>query len=108
MPAAIRTLHRALAPGGVLLATVPGISQVDRGEWADSWYWSLTPGAAQRLFEEDFPAASLAVEAHGNVLAAIAFLEGLASHELRASELEVDDPAYPLIVTIRAVRDAPG
>ena len=29
--AAVATVRRILAPGGVVLATVPGISQVDRG-----------------------------------------------------------------------------
>ena len=32
--AAVTTLRRILAPDGVILATVPGISQVDRGEWS--------------------------------------------------------------------------
>src|SRR3954469_20019384 len=31
--AAVRTIHRILRPGGVCLATVPGISQVDAGAW---------------------------------------------------------------------------
>ena len=42
MKAAMRTLYRILKPGGVLLATVPGISQLERGPWKDAWYWSLT------------------------------------------------------------------
>src|SRR5215510_14713951 len=42
MQAAVATLHRALKPGGVLLLTTPGISQLDPGEWGPTWYWSLT------------------------------------------------------------------
>ena len=80
--AAVATLHRILAPGGVLLATVPGISQVDRGEWSETWYWSFTPAAARRTFEAQFATDDIAVEQHGCVLSAIALLEGLASHEL--------------------------
>lgn len=36
MKAAMRTLYRILKPGGVLLATVPGISQLERGLWKDA------------------------------------------------------------------------
>ncbi|HEV2149877.1 MAG TPA: methyltransferase domain-containing protein, partial [Longimicrobiaceae bacterium] len=105
--AAARTLHRALAPGGVLLATVPGISQVDRGEWGDTWYWAFTPASARRLFQDAFPGGEVEVEAHGNVLAASAFLYGLAAEELMPSELAHRDPQYPLLVTVRA-RKAPA
>ncbi len=106
VPAAVATLHRILAPGGVLLATVPGISQVDRGEWGDTWYWSFTRQAARRTFEARFDPADVSVEQHGNVLAAVAFLEGLASHELTERELTVVDPAYPVCVAIRAAKGA--
>jgi hypothetical protein len=40
----------------------------------------------------------------GNVLTSVAFLEGLAQEELSRSELELNDPMFPLLVTIRAVR----
>ena len=104
--AAVATLHRILAPGGVVLATVPGISQVDRGEWSDSWYWSFTAPAARRMFETQFAADHVAIEQHGSVLSAVALLEGLASHELTEDELSVDDDAYPVFVGIRAVKGA--
>jgi SAM-dependent methyltransferase len=104
VPAAIATIRRILAPGGVLLATVPGISQIDRGQWKDTWFWSFTVPAARRRFEEHFAAADVRVEASGNALAAVAFLEGLASHELREDELLVFDEAYPVCVAIRAVK----
>ena len=89
-----------------MLATVPGISQVDRGEWSDTWYWSLTPAAARRTFEAQFAADDIVVESHGCVLSAIALLEGLASQELTESELAVNDAAYPVLVGIRAVKEA--
>ena len=50
MPAALANLHRALRPGGVILITVPGISPLDRNEFQNSWYWSLTAPALARLF----------------------------------------------------------
>ena len=77
-----------LKPGGVLLATVPGISQISNDQWRETWYWSLTPLAASRLMADTFGPGNSAIEAHGNVLAAIAFLHGLAADELDAAELE--------------------
>ena len=100
--AAAGTLYRMLKPGGMLLATVPGTSQVDRGEWGRTWFWSFTAIAARRLFETTFGASNVAVESHGNVLAAITLLHGVAAEELRPEELDHQDMAYPVIVTIRA------
>jgi glycosyltransferase involved in cell wall biosynthesis/SAM-dependent methyltransferase len=101
---AVATLHRMLKPGGVLLATVPGVSSIDRGEWGASWYWSLSPGALSRLLGGKFGEANVSVTSYGNVLAAVAFLHGLAESELRPTELDADDPRYPVIVAARAVK----
>jgi glycosyltransferase involved in cell wall biosynthesis len=105
LPAAVRTLHRALRPGGVVLATVPGISQIvryDMERWGD--YWRFTSLSARRLFEAGFPGGDVRVEAHGNVLAATAFLQGLTTRDLRPDELDHRDPDYEVLVTIRAVK----
>ena len=103
--AAIRTLHRMLRPGGVLLATFPGITKMGRpDDWGATWYWSFTPLSARRLFEEVFPPASVSVESWGNVLSATAFLWGLAARELRESELADRDPEYPVTNAVRAVK----
>lgn len=103
--AAIGTLHRILVPGGVVLATVPGISKVSR-EDMDRWgyYWSFTSGSMRRLFEEFFEPRDVVVEAHGNVLSAIAFLHGLADGELERHELDFSDPDYEVLIGVRAVK----
>jgi glycosyltransferase involved in cell wall biosynthesis/SAM-dependent methyltransferase len=101
---AIRTTQRILKPGGVLLATFPGISQIDRDEWRHSWYWAFTSRSARRLFEEAFPPENVEVEAHGNVLAAISFLHGLAAEELRKGELDRLDRAYEVLITLKALK----
>ena len=103
--AAIGHARAALKPGGVLLATLPGISQISRSDderWGD--YWRFTPASARRLFGEVFGDEAVAVEARGNVLAASAFLYGIPLHELDARELEHDDPDYPMLITVKAQR----
>lgn len=105
VPAAISTAHRLLRPGGVLLVTVPGISQISRHD-AERWgdFWRFTSQSVRRLFAASFGAERIAVTVYGNVLAATAFLQGLAAGELRASELDDRDPDYEVIIALRAVR----
>jgi SAM-dependent methyltransferase len=103
VPAAINTIYRILRPGGVVLATVPGISQISRYDM-DRWghFWCFTTLSLQKLFEAEFPVASIQISAQGNVLAAISLLEGLASGDLRKKELNHTDPDYQVIITVRA------
>jgi SAM-dependent methyltransferase len=104
VPAALKTLCRILKPGGVLLATLPGISQSEVSECGACWCWSFSTLSARRLFEETFPAAEIRVEANGNVLSAIALLHGLATQELCHEELAFRDPHYEVLITVRAVK----
>lgn len=103
--AALHTVYRILKPGGVLLATFPGISPISRYD-ADRWgyYWGFTAQSARRLFGEVFPDENLRVSAHGNVLAAAALLYGLAAQELRREELDQRDPDYEVIIAVRATK----
>jgi SAM-dependent methyltransferase len=102
---AVRTCHRALRPGGVVLATVPGISQISRYDmqrWGD--FWRFTDLSARRLFEEAFAgdAGTVYVQSAGNVAVATSFLQGMALEEMPVEELDAVDPDYQLIITIRA------
>jgi SAM-dependent methyltransferase len=101
--AAIRTLHRILAPGGVVFVTVPGVSRIcgpENAIWGD--WWRFTSNSIRRLFEEAFHPDEVAVEAHGNVLAAAAALYGIAAEELTREELDHRDPNFEVLLTVRA------
>jgi len=101
--AALRSLHRALKPGGVLLATFPGISQISRHDM-DTFgeFWRFTSLSAARLFSEEFGPERVRVAAFGNVLTATAFLHGLTVAELTEHELDHQDRDYEVTITVRA------
>ena len=107
---AISGAHHLLKPGGVLLATVSGISQISRYDmdrWGD--YWRFTTASVKCLFEPVFK-GGIEIEAFGNVLAATAFLQGLAVEDLPdRSLLDHRDPNFQSLITIvaRKSQDAP-
>ena len=94
--------HRILRPGGVLLVTIPAVSRLAGEGYTD--YWRFTPASCARLFGEIFGPEQVAITAYGNVLSAIAFLEGLACEELSKRELDVIDERYPVLLAIRALK----
>ena len=108
MAAVVGECHRILKPGGVLLATLPSASRVCLEYGQDGDFWRVTEAGARRLISETFPAEGLDVRAHGNVLVNIAFLQGLACHELTETEFEAVDPYFPLLVTVRARKSGPA
>ena len=92
--AALATLHRILAPGGVLLATVPGITKISALEDAEfGEWWHYTGRSARRLAEEAFGDGNVEVATYGNVLAAAGFLYGLAASDLEAGRARCPRPA---------------
>lgn len=104
--AAVQTLHRTLAPGGVALVTLSGISQIAPRAMCGGAeeFWRFTEASARRLFGEVFGDEQVEVQSFGNVLTAVAFLHGLVVDELTDEEFAYKDPAYPLIVTVRATK----
>lgn len=102
---ALKRTYEILKPGGVLLVTLSGISQIskyDMERWGE--YWRFSTLSATRLFEEFFPSENIDVEAQGNLLSAVALLEGLASRELKKYELDFQDSNYEVTITVRAIK----
>jgi hypothetical protein len=101
----IHNCFKALKPGGSLLVTFPGISQVSRYDmdrWGD--YWRFTDASARRLFGEVFGIDNVEVETFGNVRVASAFLYGLSNHDLKKAVLDYHDPDYQVLITVRAIK----
>jgi SAM-dependent methyltransferase len=107
--AALAHARGALKPGGVLLLTVPGFSQISRYD-AERWgdFWRFTSMSMERLFAEVFPDERVTIEVFGNVLAATAFLHGLAAEELSPEELDHRDPDFEVTIAVRAERGDPA
>lgn len=106
--AALRTIERILAPGGVLLMTVPGISNSDPGEWGPTWHYGFTHRSVTRMCDDELAGCDVSLVSYGNVLAAVAFLHGLSAQELTPAELDEHHVEYSLIHAVRAVRRRPG
>jgi hypothetical protein len=104
--AAVRGIAGVLKPAGVVLATVPGMSQVsreDKRDWGD--WWRFTSQGTERLFREAFE--TVEVTAHGSVLSAAAFLYAYSAEDLAERELAYQDPEYELLITVRATSRTP-
>lgn len=102
---AINTLYRVLKNGGVLLVTVPGISQIyydTKDRWHD--YWRFTKNLALMFFRKSFNQENIHVEAYGNVLSSISFLHGLAMEELTNEQLDYHDENYQMLISVKAVK----
>lgn len=107
VPAALRNVNRLLRPGGALLLTEPGITAISRRDserWGD--FWRFTSQSIEGLLARELPGARCEVRADGNVLAAAAFLYGIAAGELKESELDHRDPDYEVILSAVARKPA--
>lgn len=101
----IATTHRCLRPGGVVLATMPGITRLSPiAHEREHELWRLTALSARRLFAASFGTENVEVTSYGNVLTAAAMLYGLGLRDLKRSDIAVHDPSYEVILGVRAVK----
>lgn len=101
---AVVQCERLLRPEGVLLATVPALSRIAHDDGLEWDYWRFTAASCRRVFGEVFGDDNVTVRTYGNVLASTAFLRGTALEEIPRRKLDVNDPYFPTLVAIRAVK----
>jgi len=99
---ALAECARILRPGGTILATLPCASRIAPEQGLDGDFWRFTPSSAERLFQRHFSPGQLQVRSRGNLVTTIAFLYGVAAHELDAAAFQHNDPLFPLVITVRA------
>jgi glycosyltransferase involved in cell wall biosynthesis len=102
--AALHTCYRILKPGGTLLLTVPGISNIDRGAWKDYWFWAFTDKSMAHIMKETFPGQQVEIKTYGNVYVASAFLYGMGLPEFNSKYLDYNDSSYQVIISVKAVK----
>jgi SAM-dependent methyltransferase len=101
---ALRNAWRSLRPGGVLLVCVPGISRLDPDPGPEHDLHRFTPAGLAATLRAGLPAVEPRIVGYGNLLAAVAFLYGIAAEELRPDELAAYDPHYPVLAAARVVK----
>lgn len=102
---ALRNAYIALKPGGVLLITTAGISQISRYDmdrWGD--YWRFTDCSLRKTLSEIVKEDQIEIDTHGNVAVAKAFLDGLALHEISNDVLDYVDEDYQVLLTAKVVK----
>lgn len=99
LKATIKHSLQMLKPGGCLLITNPGITQISRYDY-DRWgqYWSFTDKSIQRLFEQFVPSENIKTITYGNVKTASCFLYGISLEEMSKRDFLYNDPNYQLVV----------
>jgi SAM-dependent methyltransferase len=93
----LRQALRVLKPGGVILATCAAfVPLIPDGPD----YWHSSAAGWQEITQRTWPGCEVRVNSHGNCLVAVAAMMGLAVEEISAEELTVNDPRFPVVVTL--------
>ncbi|HEX2644293.1 MAG TPA: methyltransferase domain-containing protein [Thermoanaerobaculia bacterium] len=100
----LRQALRVVRPGGAILASTAVFSPLIP-DGPD--YWRISAAGWWEVTARVWPGCEVKVESHGNCLAALAAMLGLAHEELTPAELQVEDPRYPVLVTIHCRKPGP-
>lgn len=101
---AVKECYRILKPGGVLLVTLPFMSRIDGRTGTTGDYWRFTTASAKYIFEKYFSSSNIEIKGLGNVLSGMAFWIGMAQEELSQKEFDYDDPDFPVVISVRAIK----
>lgn len=95
---------RIVRPGGTILASASAFVPLvpDAPD-----YWRMSLAGWTEVLGRVWGDAEVDLEAHGNCLAAVAAMLGLAAEELSEKELDVKDERYPVLITVSARRRSP-
>jgi SAM-dependent methyltransferase len=102
--AALMECRRILADNGVLLATVPTMCRLDVASGRDADFWRFTPAGARHLFHRVYGEENTQVVGYGNVVTGLGFWLGLAQKDLTPADFTNDDPDFPILVSVKAVK----
>lgn len=99
--AALKGIFQTLKGGGAALITVAGLIQISRYDyerWGDFWRFTDMgiKKAAEQIFDE------VECETYGNILSAMAELQGIPAEKLTQEELLFSDKNYQILITLVA------
>ncbi|PAF52010.1 hypothetical protein BKH44_04570 [Helicobacter sp. 13S00477-4] len=102
---AIEGIYSMLKTGGAALITVAGLIQISRYDyqrWGD--YHRFTDMGIKNAFSKVFGEDNIEVSTYGNVLSAIAELQGICAEELTREEVFYHDEDYQVVICIKALK----
>ena len=102
LDSAVSEIYRILKKGGVVLVTTACFSPT----YKDSRnFWRILPEGAKYLFSKHFGINNVSVSSYGNVLAGQCFWVGMSQEDLSKEGLEYNDPQFPCIVKVCAIKE---
>jgi glycosyltransferase involved in cell wall biosynthesis len=99
---AVKHMWGLLKPSGMLFATLPAVTTAHGTNEND--FWRFTAISALRLFELQFPKASIEVQPLGNVLTSIGALHGVPAGEFSQRELDTIGAQHPVLIGVKATK----